>query len=216
MPASLGYVTTDVSTLQFSAFAGYQMNNWNLAGYLSHSTFESDGLRSLASGGVSRLQQDGSALGGGAEITYHGWSGESVSIAPTASVEYTDFDFDAGTSTAGQASLVVAGRSVTSFLARAGATAEWQAFGVEPNIYLGAVQELGDGDELYSASFVDAPLVSFAAPGDLSLDGMWFEAALGFEKTLSNGAVFSFSHQREISRNYINQAVTSIAFSMPF
>ncbi|WP_291843571.1 autotransporter domain-containing protein [Maricaulis sp.] len=215
-PASIGYVTSDVSTLQFSAFAGYRKDNWNLSGYLSHSTLESDGVRSLATGGASRLRQDGDALGAGAEITYQGWSGEGFSIAPTASLEYSDFSFDAATSSAGPASLAVAGRSATSLLARAGATVEWQAFGVEPSVYLGAARDLGDSDELYSAAFASAPLVSFSAPGSLTLDATWFEAAVSFEKTLSNGTVFSFSHQRDINRNYINQAVTSIAISMPF
>ncbi|WP_323760911.1 autotransporter domain-containing protein [Maricaulis sp.] len=214
--SSVGYVATDVSTTQFSAFAGYQTETWSLAGYVSHSTLESDGQRRLATGSTSRLQQDGDATGGGLEVTYRGWTDQPLRIEPTASVEYTDFTFDGATSTGGPASLAVAGRSVSSLLARAGATGSWNAFGVEPHVYIGAAQDLGDADGLYSASFTDAPTIAFSAPGGLTLDHMWFEAAIGFEKTLSNGAVFSFNHQREVSRNYINQAVTSIAFSLPF
>ena len=215
-PSSVGYVATDVSTTQFSAFAGYQTENWSLAGYVSHSSLESDGQRRLATGSTSRLQQDGDATGGGAEVTYRGWTDQPLRIEPTASLEYTDFSFDAATSTGGAASLTVGSRSVSSLLARVGATGSWNAFGVEPHVYLGAAQDLGDGDGVYSASFTNAPSVAFAAPGSLTLDHMWFETAIGFEKTLSNGAVFSFNHQREISRNYINQAVTSIGFSLPF
>ena len=197
-------------------FAGYQAQSWTLAGHINHSDFDSDGMRQLAIGGMSRLQQGGSATGGGAELTLNSWSGEAFAIYPTASVEYTDFSFDAATSSAGAASLAIASRSVTSLQARVGASMEWSAFGVEPRVYLGMARDYGDGDEVYSAAFSTAPAVAFSTPGSLTLDGTWYEAAVGFEKTLSNGAVFSFTHQREISRNYLNPTVTTIALSLPF
>lgn len=213
---SIGYVTSDTSTTQLSVFAGYQAQSWTLAGHINHSDFDSDGMRQLAIGGMSRLQQGGSATGGGAELTLNSWSGEAFAIYPTASVEYTDFSFDAATSSAGAASLAIASRSVTSLQARVGASMEWSAFGVEPRVYLGMARDYGDGDEVYSAAFSTAPAVAFSTPGSLTLDGTWYEAAVGFEKTLSNGAVFSFTHQREISRNYLNPTVTTIALSLPF
>jgi len=215
-PASIGYVTSDVSTTQFSLFLGYQAAGWSLAGHVNHADIDSDGLRQLATGAMSRSQQGGSTAGGGVELTFSALSNDTISITPSASLEYTDFSFDGEVTTGGAASLYIAGRSVTSYQARFGTLFEWSIFGVEPRAYVGIVNEMGDGDEIYSASFSNAPAISFSAPGSLTLDGTWYEAAIGLEKTLSNGAVFSVTHEREINRNYLDQAVTSIALSLPF
>ncbi len=213
---SVGYVTSEVATTQFSLFAGHASEHWNLTAHINYSDFENDGLRSLATGGMSRLQQDGSAFGGGVELTLDSWFSGPVAIYPVASAEYTEFSFDSATTIAGPASLDIAGRSATSFQTRAGTLIEWEAFGIEPSVYLGVVHDFGDGSETYAAAFSNAPSIAFASAGDLTLDGTWYEVGVGFEKTLENGLVASVSHEREINRNYLDRSVTTLAISLPF
>ena len=87
---------------------------------------------------------------------------------------------------------------------------------VSTSLYLGAAQQYGDGAETYSAAFHDAPAVAFIAPSDVELNTNWWEVAGSLSAEMSFGGTLTISHERHINRDFAENEITSLTYSLPF
>lgn len=218
-PASLGRISARAETTQFSLFGSYRGERWHLAGYANTAELDAEGERTIVLGGASLpsgADMDGSASGAGLAAHYNVALGEGTRLVPTASLDYTSFEFDAFSTRAGNASLDVAEREVESLVGRLGTTLEIDAGQWRPMVYLGVAQEFGDGGETYNAVFSDAPSVAFGTDGGMSLDAFWLEASFGLERAFNNGSMLSLAFQTVGNRDYLGQQTATLSYSLPF
>ncbi len=219
--AALGGTSVDTESQQVTAFATYSTGRLSASLAVGFTGHESDANRTINLGGVlvpaqTRTTADETTID--AAIRYDLYSpANGIQVTPMASVTSSDVDFQATTTYSAIGSLDIDARSGSNLIARVGS-----AFGmdmgtrVSASLYLGAAQQYGDGAETYSAAFHDAPSVSFAAPSGVGLDTNWWEAAASLSADMSFGGTLSISHERQINRDFAENEITSLSYSLPF
>ena len=187
-------------------------------GFTGH---ESDAARTINLGGVlvpaqTRTTADETTFD--AAIRYDLYSSpDGIRITPMASVTASSVDFQATTSYSAIGSLDIDARSGSNTIARIGSV-----FGVDlgthlsSSLYLGAAQQYGDGAETYSAAFHDAPGVAFITPSAVDLNTNWWEVAGSISAELSFGGTLTVSHERQLNRDFAENEITSLTYSLPF
>tara|TARA_R110002126_G_scaffold29585_3_gene97565 strand:+ start:954 stop:4373 length:3420 start_codon:yes stop_codon:yes gene_type:complete len=219
--AAIGSTNVSTETEQVTAFASYSTGRLSASLALGYASHDSDATRTINLGGVlvpaqTRTTADETTID--AAVRYDLYSGANgVSVTPMASVTASDVDFQATTSYSAIGSLDIDARSGSNTIARIGS-----AFGLElgthisTHLYLGAAQQYGDGAETYSAAFHDAPGIAFIAPSDVEMNTNWWEVAGSVSAEMSFGGTLTISHERQINRDFAENEITSLTYSLPF
>lgn len=219
-PASLGQIDASTETAQLSAFASYDSPQVSFSAHVNRASLDNSASRLVMPGtglGAARTEYDGDSFGAGAVLQFNATpNSRTARVLPSASLEYTSFEFDAGEAVAGDASLDIAAREVESLIARLGSTFDFNAGAWRPMIYLGVAHEFGDGEETYAAAFSNAPTVAFATDSDIALDVLWYEVGVSVEREFANGSVFAIGLDTQIGRDYLRQEIATVSYSMPF
>ena len=219
--AALGSTRVSTESEQITAFASYASGRVSASFALGHTNHDSDASRTINLGGILVPAQTHTSANEtmiDAAVRYDLYSGgHGVHVTPMASITASDVDFDATTSYATIGSLDIDARSGSNTIARLGA-AFGRNFGanVSANLYLGAAKQYGDGAETYSAAFHSAPSVSFAAPSYVGLDTNWWEVAGSLAADMSFGGTLSISYERQLNRDFTENEITSLTYSLPF
>jgi len=219
--ASLGSTSVRAETEQVTAFASYSSGRISASLAIGHASHDSDATRMITLGGAvipaqTRTTADETTID--ATLRYDLYSPTSgIRVTPIGSVTSSSVDFNATTSYSAIGSLDIDARSGSNTIARLGS-----AFGldlgthVSTSLYLGAAQQYGDGAETYSAAFHDAPAVAFIAPSDVELNTNWWEVAGSLSAEMSFGGTLTISHERHINRDFAENEITSLTYSLPF
>lgn len=219
--AALGSTNVRTESEQVTAFASYSEGRLSASLAVGYTNHDSDATRTIVLGGLlvpsqTRTTADETSLD--AALRYDLYSPDNgISVTPMASVTFSDVDFNASTSYSAIGSLDIDARSGSNTIARIGS-----AFGlnlgthISSSLYLGAAQQYGDGAETYSAAFHDAPGVAFLAPSDVELNANWWEVAGSLSAELSFGGTLTVSHERQINRDFAENEITSLTYSLPF
>lgn len=218
---ALGSTNVDTETEQVTAFASYSSGRLSASLALGYASHTSDSSRMISLGGAlipsqTRASADESTID--AAIRYDLYSSPTgFRVTPMASVTRSDVDFQETTTYAAIGSLDINARSGSNTIARIG-SAFGMDFGtrVSANLYLGAAEQYGDGSEIYSAAFHDAPSVNFAAPSNVTLDTNWWEVAGSVSAEMSFGGTLTLSHERQLNRDFAENEITSLSYSLPF
>jgi len=219
--ASLGSTSVRAETEQVTAFASYSSGRISASLAIGHASHDSDATRMITLGGAvipaqTRTTAEETTID--ATLRYDLYSPTSgIRVTPIGSVTSSSVDFNATTSYSAIGSLDIDARSGSNTIARLGS-----AFGldlgthVSTSLYLGAAQQYGDGAETYSAAFHDAPAVAFIAPSDVELNTNWWEVAGSLSAEMSFGGTLTISHERHINRDFAENEITSLTYSLPF
>lgn len=219
--AALGGTNVSTESEQVVAFGSYSTGRMSASLAIGYASHDSDATRMITLGGVmipSQTRATADEVTVDAAIRYDLYSSaDGIRITPMASLTASDVDFNETTSFASTGGLHIDARSGSNLVARIGS-----AFGLDlgtniaANLYLGAAQQYGDGAETYSASFLDAPGVSFSAPSGVELNTNWWEVAGSVSADLSFGGTLTLSHERQINRDFAENEITSLSYSLPF
>tara|TARA_R110000868_G_scaffold53928_2_gene169152 strand:- start:6411 stop:9698 length:3288 start_codon:yes stop_codon:yes gene_type:complete len=219
--AMLGNTNVSTETERVSAFGSWSGGRVSASLAASYSNHESDATRMITLGSVlipSQTRTTANEVALDAAIQYDLYSSDDgISITPMASLTSSRIEFQQTTSQAALGSLDIAGRSGSTMIARLGS-----AFGLDlgtnlhSTLYLGAAEQSGDGSEVYTAAFHDVAGLSFTAPSNVEPGTSWWEVAGSISADLSFGGTLTLSHERQIDRDFIENEVTSLSYSLPF
>lgn len=219
--AALGGTNVSTESEQITAFASYSSGRVSASLAVGYTNHNSDSTRTINLGGVlvpaqTRTNADETTID--AAVRYDLVSNsDGVRVTPMASLTASNVDFRATTSYSTIGSLDIDSRSGSNTIARIG-TAFGRDMGtwLSASVYLGGAQQFGDGAETYSAAFHDAPGVSFSAPSNVGLDTNWWEVAGSISADLSIGGTMTLSHERQVNRDFAENEITSLTYSLPF
>ena len=219
--ASLGGTQLSTESEQFTVFATYGSGRISASLAVGYTNHDSDASRMITLGGVlvpSQTHTDADETSIDAAVRYDLYSGANgVHFTPMASLTANDVNFNATTSYASIGSLDIDARSASNMTARLGA-AFGRDFGtgISANFYAGGATQSGDGAETYSASFHNAPAISFAAPSSVGIETNWWEVAGSLSADMSFGGTLMVSYERQINRDFAESEVMSLSYSLPF
>jgi len=222
--ATNGFVTSQIDTLQLSAYAVAERGPLLGMARISAASHDAETSRYLTLGGQSlgaEGSQDADTLEASLMGAYRLMALEDrLQITPLASLTWSETEFDAGQQSGSAAAITLAESIDTELVARAGLKLstgfDWGQARIEPRAYLGYASDLRDGSDEVYGSFNAAPGLFSIAPG-VNGDDDWAEISVGVTAALPNNLTLALSYdQVEDRQDVLSTQALSVGARLRF